>query len=153
MINDDVLIKATRARGHKKDWPEVVVGMKERLREMKSGFPGIRDEHMTLMTFDQLAVGDIFIYDEHLEDYAGRSGDEAPIMYRILESGEVQIEGIGYGVDSKRDPDRLLYRWMDKIPMPKIDSSSLVCCIDVRPTLNSGSAYYYFYKSYRDYRV
>ena len=31
MINDNVLIKTERARGHKEDWPEIVIEMKERL--------------------------------------------------------------------------------------------------------------------------
>lgn len=152
MVNDDVLIKVERARGHRTDWPEVVIGMKERLREMKLGFPGIGNNHISLIRVSDLKVSDIFIYDSCIEDWQGRHNDEAPIMMRILNESTVKIEGIGCGIDSVRDPDRILIRWGDKKPIPPMNPNSLVWRVDVRPTLGCGPSYYYFFKSYRDFR-
>lgn len=153
MVNDDVLIKTVRARGHKTDWPDIVVGMKDRLREMKLGFPGIGNNHISLVEVGTLRPGDIFIYDSCLEDWRGRHNDEAPVMMRILPGWNVKIEGIGCGVDSIRDPDRLLIRWGDIKPFPELSGDTLVWRVDVRPSLGSGPSYYYFFKSYRDFRL
>ena len=79
MINDNVLIKTERARGHKDDWPEIVIQMKERLNEVKLGFPGLGNDHLSLVPFSQIKVGDWFIWDLYLECYS-RSGDEAPLF-------------------------------------------------------------------------
>ena len=152
MINDNVLIKTERARGHKEDWPEIVIQMKERLNEVKLGFPGLGNDHLSLVPFSQIKVGDWFIWDLYLECYS-RSGDEAPLFLNYLEEGEARIEGIGCGIDSKRDPDRLKFRWMDVIGLPPISENTLVLRVDVRPTLNGGPGYYYFYRSYRDFRL
>ena len=57
MINDNILIKFERARGHKYDWPEIVIQMKERMKEMKLGFPGIGNDHMSLVPFSQIKEG------------------------------------------------------------------------------------------------
>ena len=151
MINDDKLIKVERARGHKTDWPEIVIQMKERMKEMKLGFPGIGNDHMSLITFSELQEGDLFIWDMYSESMT-RGGDEAPLLLVVLPDGKAKIEGIGCGIDSKRDPDRIKYRWMDVIDMPKINPNHLVFKIDVRPSLNGGPGYYYFFKSYRDFR-
>lgn len=152
MINDNVLIKTERARGHKEDWPEIVIQMRERLNEVKLGFPGLGNDHLSLVPFSQIKVGDWFIWDLYLESYS-RSGDEAPLFLNYLEEGKARIEGIGCGIDSKRDPDRLKFRWMDVISLPPISENTLVLRVDVRPTLNGGPGYYYFYRSYRDFRL
>ena len=153
MVNDDVLIKSVRARGHSSDWPDVVNGLKERLDEMKLGFPGIRNDHLSLIQYSQVKPGDLFIYDIYLENHLGR-GDEAPMMLKLLDNGnEVKIEGIGCGADLTRDPERLLFRWGDIKPLPPLKPTDLVYRVDVRPTLNSGPAYYYFFKAYRDHRL
>lgn len=152
MVNDDVLIKVLRARGHKEDWPDAVRAMKDRLWEMKLGFPGIGDDHLSLVEFRTLGTGDLFIWDLYIESQR-RFGDEAPIMFQILDSGRCRIEGIGAGLDLQRDPDREKYRWMDEIPTPTIGSKDLVWKVNVRPDLiTGGPGYYYFYKSYRDNR-
>lgn len=152
MVNDDTIIKFERKRGHKVDWPDIVVAMKQRMIEMKLGFLGIGNDHISLTTFSELKEGDIFIWDPYIESF--HRGDEAPMMLRILPGGkEVLIEGIGCGVDSVRDPDRLKFRWMDTVPMPEIPENFLVFKVDVRPTLNGGPGYYYFFKTYRDNRL
>ena len=152
MINDNVLIKFERKlRGHKTDWPDIVIAMKERMKEMKLGFPGIGNDHMSLIPFSEIKEGDWFIWDLYVESM-DRSGDEAPILFEVLEGGKVIIQGIGCGVDSVRDPDRLNYRWMDIKDMPSIPADFLVFRVDVKPTLNGGPGYYYFFKSYRDSR-
>lgn len=155
MVNDDVLIKAARARGHRDDWPEQVRAMRERIREMKLGFPGIGNDHLELTIFKRLGPSDVFIWDPYTE-FRERVGDEAPLMMRLLEynPGKVLIEGIGCGIDSVRDPDRNKLRWMDVISMPsEINNDSLVFKCIARPDLiTGGPTYYYWFKSYRDFR-
>ena len=51
MVNDDILIKYSRKRGHKYTWPEQVVKMKARMMEMKLGFTGIGNDHMSLIEY------------------------------------------------------------------------------------------------------
>ena len=78
MINDDIIIKWERSRGHKYDWPTVVNQFKSRLQEMKMGFPGIGDDHLSIVRFDNIQKGEIFIFDPYIEtDFRG---DLAPIM-------------------------------------------------------------------------
>ena len=153
MINDSTIIKIERQSGFSEDWPEQVIEMKKRLLECKLGFPGVNNDVISLVTFDKLHEGDIFIWDMYLECKA-RIGDEAPLMLQILGEGKVRIEGIGQGVDSKRDPDRIKYRWMDIIDLP-YDSKpcDLVLRVDARPDLiTGGPMYYYIYKAPRDQR-
>ena len=151
MVNDDILIKFSRKRGHKYTWPDQVNLMKARMTEMKLGFPGIGNDHISLVEFRTIKPGDIFIYDPYIELGNG-AGDEAPVMLRVLESGECFVEGIGCGWDSVRDPGRTVIRWRDIVSMPPLDSNFLVFRVDIRPTLNGGPGYYYFFKSYRDMR-
>jgi hypothetical protein len=150
MINDEVLIKYKRAIGYKTSWPEQVIQMKERLKEMKLGFPGIRNDHLTLVPMSAIGVGDIFI----LDDYIGldKRGDNAPLMLKNIGNG-YYIVGIGCGLDSERDPDRLCLRYGDIIDTIGVDNNYPVCRVDVRPTMNGGPGYYYFFKSYRDFRL
>lgn len=151
MINDDILIKYARKRGYKKTWPDQVNKMKTRMTEMKLGFMGIGNDHMSLVEFQSIKPGDIFIYDPYVESGSG-TGDEAPMMLKVLEDGRCYIEGIGVGLDSKRDPDRTRFRWRDIVTMPQLPPDFLVFRVEVKPTLNGGPGYYYFFKSYRDFR-
>lgn len=151
MINDDILIKYARKRGYKKTWPDQVNRMKTRMTEMKLGFMGIGNDHLSLVEFQTIKEGNIFIYDPYVESGSG-TGDEAPLMLKVLPEGKCYIEGIGVGLDSQRDPDRIRFRWRDTIPMPNLDPEFLVYKVEVRPTLNGGPGYYYFFKSYRDFR-
>ena len=151
MVNDDILIKFARKRGHSKTWPDQVNLMKSRMNDMKLGFPGIGNDHLSLIEFKDVREGDIFIYDPYIES-GTNSGDEAPIMLKVLEDNKCYIEGIGCGLDSIRDPERIKFRWRDIIDMPNIEGNFLVFRVDPKPTLNGGPGYYYFYKSYRDFR-
>lgn len=151
MVNDDILIKYSRQRGHRENWPEQTRIMKERLKEMKLGFPGLGNDHLSLVRVSDLKLGDIFIYDPCVE--SKERTDEAPIMFRIIDSdGYCYIEGIGQGLDSLRDPERIKFRWKEEVPFPPISNDFLVYRVDVRPTSNGGPGYYYFFKSYRDFR-
>lgn len=151
MINDDILIKVVRSRGHLRDWPDEVVKMKTRMYNMRLGFPGIRNDHLSLIEFKDIKVGEMFIYDPYIELGDG-VGDEAPMMLRVLPENKCYIEGIGCGLDSRRDPYRLKFRWQDTVDMPPLDPHFLIQRVEVRPDLNGGPGYYYFFKSYRDFR-
>ena len=153
MVNDDILIKVVRSRGNRFNWPDHVNLMKSRLIEMKLGFPGIGNDHLTIYEFKDIKEGDIFIYDPYIEVGGFGYVEEAPIMLRVINESECLIEGIGIGLDKLRDPDRLLYRWNDIIKRPNIPDNFLVYKVDSRPDLNGGSSYYYFFKSYRDFRL
>jgi hypothetical protein len=150
MVNDNILIKYERSRGHKHDWPDIVIAMKQRMIEMKLGFPGIGNDHMSLVPFSTIEKDQLFIWDPYVESMT--RGDEAPILFKNLGDGKARIEGIGCGIDSVRDPDRTKLRWMDIVDMPQLPDDFLVFRVDVRPTLNGGPGYYYFFKSYRDFR-
>ena len=151
MVNDDILIKFSRKRGHRYTWPDQVNLMKARMTEIKLGFHGIGNDHISLVEFKTIKPGDIFIYDPYVE-LGNSAGDEAPVMLRVLDSGDCFVEGIGCGWDSIRDPERIKIRWKDVVPMPSLNSDFLVFRVDIRPTLNGGPGYYYFFKSYRDMR-
>lgn len=151
MVNDDILIKFARKRGYSKTWPDQVNRMKIRMTEMKLGFTGIRNDHLSLVEFKDIQPGNIFIYDPYVESGSG-TGDEAPIMLKVLEDGSCYVEGIGIGLDSQRDPDRTRIRWRDIVPMPPIDPNFLVFRVEIKPSLNGGPGYYYFFRSYRDLR-
>ena len=152
MINDDTLIKIERLRGYKYTWPEQVIKMKNRMMNMKLGFPGLGNDHLSLVEFKDITKDDVFIYDPYVELGDG-VGDEAPIMFRSLGDNKYYIEGIGCGIDSVRAQFRNKLRWMDVINNPQIPDNFLVFRVDVRPTLNGGPGYYYFFKSYRDGRL
>ena len=151
MINDETLIKIVRKRGFQRTWPTQVNRMKSRLEWVRLGFPGIRNDHLSLIRFGDLKLGDLYIYDEYLERGFGY-GDEAPLMLKWINPDQTEIVGIGQGEDSRRDPERVKLRWKDIIPAPQLDPDSLILLVNPSPTLNGGSAYYYFFKSYRDLR-
>jgi hypothetical protein len=151
MINDDILIKFARKRGYKKTWPPQVIKMKKRMESLKLGFPGIGNTHLDLVEYREIKVGDLFIYDPYIELGDG-VGDEAPLMLSKTTPETMIIEGIGCGRDSLRDPDRNRLRWKDLIPSLQIPSDFLVYRVNIKPTLNGGPGYYYFFKSYRDFR-
>ena len=153
MVNDDVLIKYAWISGHKSDWPDFVMAMKNRMTEMKLGFPGIGNNDITLVEFNTLKPGDLFIYDPYINVPSGIVYDEAPVMYQILEDNRLYVEGIGKGDDSIRDPLRLNIRWRDVLPPMILDPTFPVFRVDSRPTMNGGPAYYYFFKAYHDQRT
>lgn len=156
MINDDVLIKYVRDElGHKTDWPDIVNFLKCRLEFIKSGFPGIRSNHLSLVRFkdikiplDAIVPGDVFIYDSMKDD-------DAPLMLETF-SDYILILGIGSGMDSVRDPDRIKFRYgdhLDNLDKIGLNRNTLVYRVDVRPKFGiGGPGYYYFYTAYRDQR-
>lgn len=151
MINDDTIIKFIRkVRGYREEWPEKVILFKERLEEMKRGFPGLGNSHLSIESFNNIKVGDIFIIDNSLEKKI--RDDSAPLMLEKTGPNSYDVQGIGYGLDLIRDPDRTKIRWGDTISLAGIEVNDLVIKVDVRPTLNGGPGYYYFFKSYRDFR-
>lgn len=151
MVNDDVLIKFAWKSGYTLNWPDIVIAMKNRMTEMKLGFPGIGNNDITLVKFGSLNVGDLFIHDPYIIP-SDVIGDDAPIMYQILEDHRLYVEGIGKGDDS-RDPLRLKIRWRDILPPIYLDPGFPVFRVDSRPTMNGGPAYYYFFKAYHDQRT
>ena len=126
--------------------------MQERLTSMKLGFPGLGNDHLSLVEYRTIKKDDVFIYDPYVE-LGNNVGDDAPIMFRDLGNNKLYVEGIGCGVDSVRDPFRNRIRWMDIIEKLQLPDNFLVYRVDVRPTLNGGPGYYYFFKSYRDGRM
>ena len=153
MINDDILIKLARSRGHRDDWPEYVRNFRKRLLECKLGFPGLGNDHITILNASELDFSnDLWIYDPFLE--TKRFRDDAPMMLSgIPRLGKFRIEGIGNLMDLQRDPDRINFRWKDIIDLPaEIKPDMLVLRVYVRPTFTGGPGYYYFFKSFRDNR-
>lgn len=163
MINDDILIKFVREGNYSQDWPEQVRIIKERLKEMKKGFPGIGNDSMTLTKYGNLITGEIFIIDPFIDSLV-REESVTPTMFYWLTPEVFRIEGIGRGLDLERDPERLRYRWKDCVGPKLVEecfnyASSYrpiqdfpVLKVDVRPTPNGGPGYYYFYRSPRDLR-
>ena len=153
MINDNVLIKFAREKRGHTDWPEKVIKMKERIQEMKLGFPGLGNNHLSLIPFEDIQEGDMFIWDPSFE--APCRLDPAPLLFEVLGYKKWRIEGIGCGWDLSVDPARIHHRWRDILEgdaLPRIYWKDPVFRVDVRPTPNGGPGYYYFYKAYRDYR-
>ncbi len=153
MVNDDVLIKFAYKRGYKDCWPDFVMKQRERMIQMKLGFPGIGNNDITLLEYGKLAEGDLFIYDPYVEVPQGIKYDEAPVMLKILGGGLGYVEGIGTGDDSIRDPNRTKIKWRDTVQLPPLPPDFLVFRVDSRPTMNGGPAYYYFFKAYHDNRT
>lgn len=148
MVNIDVLAKSSR-EVDPENWPRLTYSKLVELEEIKSGFPGIKSNHISLVDFGDIKEHDIFIYSEA----SITKGDEAPLMLMKCENGKYIILGIGKGEDSIRDPKRLLFRWRDIIDKPNLLVPGIkVYRVDVRPTLNGGPGYYYFFRSYRDFR-
>ena len=140
MVNDDVLIKFAYKRGYKDCWPDFVMRQRERMIQMKLGFPGIGNNDITLLEYGKLVEGDLFIYDPYVEVPQGIKYDEAPVMLKILGGGLGYVEGIGTGDDSIRDPERTKIRWRDTVQLPPLPPDFLVFRVDSRPTMNGGPA-------------
>ena len=150
MINDDVLIKYVRnVLGYKEDWPNIVNFFKSRLEFIKSGFPGIRNNHLSFIPLKDIKVGDLFIYDSMKDD-------DSPLMLSCIRENKAVIFGIGSGMDSIRDPDRIKFRYGDKINFIDVLNipieTTIVYRVDVRPNVCGGAGYYYFERAYRDQR-
>lgn len=139
MINENRIIKLVRQYGHKEDWPELVQTFFIRLDEIKCGFPGIKNSDLSYVQFKEIKDYDYFIVDDF----------RTPIMYLKINSSLYSVEGIGEG--PFEEPGKPRIRWKDVVSMD-LPEDSFVYRVDCRPTENGGPGYYYFFKSYRDFR-
>ena len=139
MVTFDSFIKHIRSfQEHKKDWPEYVNSMRFRFNKVKTGFPGINDDHVDLVSYSVLDIG------------LDSNNTDAPMRLQILKD-EFLILGIGNESDIDRDPDRIKFRVGDTIDF-NLNKDYPIYRVNVRPTKEGGPGYYYFYKAYRDQR-
>ena len=154
MIGPDVLIKYVRSHEEyrKGDWPSEVIRLLKRLSEIKLGFPGIKSSHLSLVRREDIKDDDIFIVDT--EFYTGKiDAFFCPKMYtKLPNSPHYQVSGIGCGLDLG-DIRRQKIRYKDIVSSDQIPNIPVVLRVDVRPTLDGGPGYYYFFRSYRDFRM
>ena len=62
MIVVGSVIKLVRdSRGMKTDWPRYVRAFLDRLDEIKLGFPGLGNDHLTIAKYGTIREGDYFI--------------------------------------------------------------------------------------------
>ena len=161
MINDDILIKYSIKRieeGHliKDNWVDYTRLLRDQINFIKSGFPGIGDGDLSIMTYEKIMPGMRVILDDNLDLNRGEITDSAALLVLVkdvnTESGLMtfEIEGIGAGEDLQRDPDRKL-KWRD-IYTVNLNSWYTILKMDSKPREDGGSVYYYYNKSCRDYR-
>lgn len=159
MINNDVLIKFARTRmssGHclGDTWVDYARTLRRQILDIESGFPGIGDNDLDLITTDNVQPGMVVILSDTL-DTEGYS-DSAPILGKILESSEspekahLEIHGFGKGLDFIRDPDRLLRPGQVVQVNLREWPTSLV--LKSKPRNNGGRVYYYYSRSTNDSR-
>ena len=148
MIDTGRLIKIVRGRGFT-DWPEKVKCMSERIDECKLGFPGIGNDHMSLLEYREISTDELFIYDPYLtSDQRGQ--EYVPMMLKKLGENKYLVVGIGLGLNTA-DPRREI-RWKDTVTLD-IPGDNLVMRVDVRPKETGGPGYFYFFRAYRDHRI
>jgi hypothetical protein len=161
MINDDILIKYSIKRieeGHliKDNWVDYTRLLRDQINFIKSGFPGIGDGDLSIITYEKIMPGMRVILDDNLDLNRGEITDSAALLVLVkdvnTESGLMtfEIEGIGAGEDLQRDPDRKL-KWRD-IYTVNLNSWYTILKMDSKPREDGGSVYYYYNKSCRDYR-
>lgn len=182
MISKFAIVKLIRSSiispEFKDIWPILVRGFLNRLELVKFGFPGIRSDHMTLWVtppdVSPETLPKIFIHDPaeiSIPDYLNLQSilnasahrtvsnyqinivsSEPPVMYRNLGDGNLEIIGFGFGVS--RDPMmRLIPGDIVSISDSGVSPGSILLSVDVRPhPIHGGPGYYYFWKSYHDYR-
>lgn len=161
MINDDILIKYSIKRieeGHlvRDNWIDYTRMLRDQINFIKSGFPGIGDGDLSVMTYENIIPGMRVILDDNLDLNRGEITDSAALLVLVkdinTEAGLMtfEIEGIGAGDDLQRDPDRKL-KWRDTYTVT-LNSWYTILKMDSKPREDGGSVYYYYNKSYRDYR-
>lgn len=161
MINDDILIKYSIKRieeGHlvRDNWIDYTRMLRDQINFIKSGFPGIGDGDLSVMTYEKIIPGMRVILDDNLDLNRGEITDSAALLVLVkdidTEAGLMtfEIEGIGAGDDLQRDPDRKL-KWRDTYTV-NLNSWYTILKMDSKPREDGGSVYYYYNKSYRDYR-
>ena len=139
MINEDRIIKLIRQYGHKEDWPELVQTFFMHLDKIKAGFPGIGNNDLSYIQFKDIKEEDYFIVDDF----------RTPVMYYKINDSLYRIEGIGEGPYEEEGAAEI--RWKNTVSIDLPDYA-YVYRVDCRPTENGGPGYYYFFKSYRDFR-
>lgn len=161
MINDDILIKYSIKRieeGHlvRDNWIDYTRMLRDQINFIKSGFPGIGDGDLSVMTYEKIIPGMRVILDDNLDLNRGEITDSSALLVLVkdinTEAGLMtfEIEGIGAGDDLQRDPDRKL-KWRDTYTV-NLNSWYTILKMDSKPREDGGSVYYYYNKSYRDYR-
>lgn len=161
MINDDILIKYSIKRieeGHlvRDNWIDYTRMLRDQINFIKSGFPGIGDGDLSVMTYEKIIPGMRVILDDNLDLNRGEITDSAALLVLVKDINTeadlmtFEIEGIGAGDDLQRDPDRKL-KWRDTYTV-NLNSWYTILKMDSKPREDGGSVYYYYNKSYRDYR-
>ena len=159
MINDDILIKYSLKRieeGHqiRPNWVDYTRLLRSQIDYIKSGFPGIGDGDLSIISVDQVRGGMRVILDDNLDFNRGVETDSAALLVLIKElNGDIariEIEGIGAGTDLQRDPDRQI-RWRNEYEVD-LNSWPTILQLTSKPRTDGGSVYYYFNKSTRDGR-
>lgn len=142
MVNEDTVIKIIRNEEKIEDWPRMSFLMLTCWRDiLAAGFPGIGFPSVTLVRFDKIKPGDIFIaaIDSNYEE------ETAPKMWEMIDPSTLKIVGIGCGHSSKKLGDYYT-------PQGNIHTYYTLR-VDCRPTENGGPGYHYFYRTDKDFRV
>lgn len=159
MINDDILIKYSLKRiseGHliESNWVDYTRLLRRQIDYIKSGFPGIGDGDLSIMSVNNVQAGMRIILDDTLDSNRGVETDSAALLVLVRELNDgkalIKIEGIGAGTDLQRDPDRKL-KWRDTYTVD-LNFWPTVLQLTSKPREDGGSVYYYFNKSIRDAR-
>lgn len=161
MINDDILIKFSIKRiseGHtvRDNWVDYTRMLRSQIDYIKSGFPGIGDGDLSILSLNQVKSGMRVILDDALDMNLEDEVDSAALLVYIHElspdftSMTIEIEGIGAGTDFMRDPDRKI-RWRSRYTIDPRRFQT-VLQLTSKPRVDGGSVYYYFNKSTRDMR-
>lgn len=161
MINDDILIKYSLKRineGHplRSNWVDYTRLLRSQIDFIKSGFPGIGDGDLSIMSVDQIQAGMRVILDDNLDNNRGQETDSAALLVLIKDMTPdkskivIEIEGIGAGTDFQRDPDRRL-KWRDVYEV-ETRHWPTVLQMTSKPRTDGGAVYYYYNKATRDSR-
>lgn len=159
------------------NWPGLVRALKESLYNLKYGFPGINNDCLSLVKYSDISAGDIIIHSDFptrgiVETTSGEftmvcNRLEVPVMLEV-ENNEVrstitsnigtfssglikgEILGFGYGL-GLNDANRR--RKLGSQYTVSWSSWDVVVRVDCIPKETGGAGYYYFFKSYRDFRL
>jgi hypothetical protein len=160
MINDDTIVKYSIQRlklGFSpdpsiQDWVDYTRFLKEQIQYIKLGFTGLGDGDISLISNQQVVLGDRIIIDDNLDSNCGvHNTDHAAIMGVIIQPDQLEITAIGQGYDFTRDPDRILYRPGITIQVDLSNYYTLLR-VEAKPRPDGGSLYYFFNKSVLDGR-
>lgn len=168
MINDDTIVKYSIKRLEEdnftpdqniSDWVDYTRFLKEQIQYIKLGFTGLGDGDISLISNQQVVLGDRIIIDDNLDSNCGvHNTDHAAIMGVIKKCidpmqgiFEMEITAIGQGYDFSRDPDRNIYN-PGKTILFDLSKYRTILRVDAKPRPDGGSLYYFFNKSVLDGR-